>query len=61
MEQGIESNQSYYCMDIKISKEYYHLQNYLERLMCTLDFELVIVSGPLELGTNNFDDRRWLT
>jgi hypothetical protein len=46
---------SYYWMNMNISKEYYHHQKYLERLMCTLAFELFIVNGRSELKANN----RW--
>jgi hypothetical protein len=43
----LDMNQRY------ISKEYYQLQKYLERLICTLAFELFIVSGLSELKANN--------
>jgi hypothetical protein len=44
---------------VDISKEYYQLQKYLERLICTLVFELFIVSGLLELKATISNDR-WL-
>jgi hypothetical protein len=46
-------------MNMNISKERYHMQKYLESLMCTLAFELFIVNGPSELKAI-LDDRRWL-
>jgi hypothetical protein len=45
----------YYWMTMNISKEYYHHRKYIERLMCTLAFELFIVNGCSELKANN----RW--
>jgi hypothetical protein len=43
----------YNKMNMNISKESYHIQKDLESLMCTLAFELFIVSGPSELKTND--------
>jgi hypothetical protein len=43
----------YWIWIIDISKEYYQLQKYIERLICTLAFELFIVSGLSELKANN--------
>jgi hypothetical protein len=43
----------YWIWIIDISKEYYQLQKYLERLVCTLAFKLFIVSGLSELKANN--------
>jgi hypothetical protein len=40
-------------MNINILKERYRLQKYLESLMCTLAFEVFMVSGPMELKANN--------
>jgi hypothetical protein len=40
-------------MNMNISKERYHIQKYLKSLMCTLAFELFIVSDPSELRANN--------
>jgi hypothetical protein len=40
-------------MTMNVSKERYHIQKYLESLMSTLAFELLIVSGPSELKMND--------
>jgi hypothetical protein len=40
-------------MNMNLSTESYHIQKYIESLMCTLAFKLFIVSGPLELKANN--------
>jgi hypothetical protein len=49
----IESTSLIDMNHIYISKEYYQIQKCLERLICTLAFELLIVSGLSELKANN--------